>query len=360
MKSKKKLLFAAYNLDLGGIEKALINLLNLIDYNKYEVTLVLEKKEGIFLNQLNNNVKVIELKVSNLKIKVLRKLINFTRKLLFKLKYNNKFNFSCCYATYSYSSAKITQIASKNSSIYIHGNYNDMYPNENEFYEFFNSRNINEFRKIIFVSNESKTSFIDKYPNLKDKCSVFNNFIDTNEIITKSKEQINIKKPSNILLVFVGRLEEKSKKVSKQINLVKNINNIDLWIIGDGPDKDKYIDMVEKEKLTDRIKFLGKRENPYPFMQEADYIILTSDYEGFPVTYLEAITLNKDIITTIPTSDDQIDIKDYGHIISKNENKMIEEVKNIIKNKDKVEKIDLNNKQKDRIKKLEEVFDEVI
>ena len=55
MKSKKKLLFAAYNLDLGGIEKALINLLNLIDYNKYEVTLVLEKKEGIFLNQLNNN-----------------------------------------------------------------------------------------------------------------------------------------------------------------------------------------------------------------------------------------------------------------------------------------------------------------
>ena len=45
---KKKLLFTAYSLEIGGIETALVNLLNRLDYDKYEVTLILEKKEGIF------------------------------------------------------------------------------------------------------------------------------------------------------------------------------------------------------------------------------------------------------------------------------------------------------------------------
>ncbi|MBQ6477582.1 MAG: glycosyltransferase [Bacilli bacterium] len=357
---KKKLLFTSYSLDLGGIEKALVNLLNIINYDKYEVTLVLEKKEGIFLDEINPNVKVEELKVSNIHNTLIRKAINFTRKFLFKLKYHNKYDFSCCYATYSYSSAKIAQIASTNSSIFIHGNYNDMYPNKDEFYEFFNSRNISNFRKIIFVSNESKDAFSTRYPELKDKFLVLNNFIDTDEIITKSKEEIDIEKPTGTLLVFIGRLDDQSKKVFRQINLVKNIPDINLWIIGEGPDRSKYEDKVQEEKLTSRIKFLGQKKNPYPYMNKADYIILTSDYEGFPVTYLEAITLNKDIITTIPTSDDLIDIRNYGHVISKDEDKMIEEVKDIIKSKSTVEKIDFNKKQKERIKQLEELFDEVI
>ncbi len=50
---KKKLLFTAYDLNVGGIEIALINLLNKINYNKYEVTLVLEKKNGSLLKDLN-------------------------------------------------------------------------------------------------------------------------------------------------------------------------------------------------------------------------------------------------------------------------------------------------------------------
>ena len=63
---KKRLLFTAYNLDLGGIENSLINLLDVIDYDKYEVTLILEKKEGIFLDRINKNVIIKEVKVSEI------------------------------------------------------------------------------------------------------------------------------------------------------------------------------------------------------------------------------------------------------------------------------------------------------
>ena len=72
----KKLLFTAYSLGLGGIEKALVNLLNRLDYKKYDVTLILEKKEGIFLEQIPKEVKVLEYKISDNKIVILRKIYN--------------------------------------------------------------------------------------------------------------------------------------------------------------------------------------------------------------------------------------------------------------------------------------------
>ena len=93
-------------------------------------------------------------------------------------------------------------------------------------------------------------------------------------------------------------------------------------------------------------------------MLQADYIILTSDYEGFPVTYLEAIVLEKRIITTIDVSDDKINMgKDYAEIVSKDEDIMVKEVKTILEKPRKIKKIDLALIQKERSKELEKYFD---
>ena len=92
-------------------------------------------------------------------------------------------------------------------------------------------------------------------------------------------------------------------------------------------------------------------------MNEADYVILTSDYEGFPVTYLEAITLNKNIITTIETSDESIDMKDIAYIIPKKENEMVKSVKEILKENSKKKSINIDKIQKNKIKIFEELFD---
>ena len=127
-KSKKKnLLFASKNLEVGGIEKASINLLDRINYDKYNVTLVLDENKGTLLPKLNKNVKVIELKVSENKNVILRKLINVTRKLMFKLIHFNTYDFSCCFTTYSYSCNKIAKMASSNNSIYVHSDYKHLY-----------------------------------------------------------------------------------------------------------------------------------------------------------------------------------------------------------------------------------------
>ena len=355
-RDKKDLLFADKSMITGGIEKAQLNLLNNIDYKKYNVTVILEEKTGDLLDKINNNVKVIELKVSDNNNVIIRKIINTYRKLIFKIFNYHNYDFSCCYTTYSYSSNKIAKIASQNNSFYVHSDYSNVYKDEKDFRNFFDSRKVDEYKNIIFVSNESKESFIKYYPELKEKTLVLNNFIDIEEIKEKSKEKIEKSKNKKVLFVFVGRLDDTSKKLKRAIKLVEKLD-IELWIIGDGPDRGRYEEYAKELKVSNKITFFGKKSNPYPYIKEADYIILTSDYEGFPVIYQEAMVLRKNIITTINTSDDQINMKEYAYIISKDE-KMINEVKDIISKNNKTKEINFEEIQNKRRKQFEKLFNE--
>jgi len=360
-RSKKYLLFASYNLDIGGIEVALKNLLDNINYNKYDVVVVLEEKKGSLLTKINSHVKIIELKVSNNKNIFLRKCINIYRKIKFSLVNAYNYDFSCCYATYSLSSNFIARISSLNNCLYVHSNYKDVYQNEIKEKEFFTKRKIADFRRIIFVSNESRQDFLRLYKDLENKCLVYNNFIDEQAIKEKSLVPIEISKDlTKTLFVFVGRLDDSSKKLTRAINLIKKIDNCILWIIGDGKDKSLYQNLVKKYSLEDKVIFLGSKKNPYPYMKLADYIILTSDYEGFPVVYLEAITLDKPLLTTIKVSDDQINIENYANIISKEDEKMVFQVKKILQKPKLRKKINLEEIQQKRMYELEKIFDEVI
>ncbi len=360
-REKLDLLFTAVSLDIGGIEKSLVNLVNRIDQKKYNIDIILEEKKGIFLDKVNKNISIKEIKVNKNSNILVRKTINFLKKAIYKLFNYKNYDYSCCYATYSYSSSKLALNSSNNTCFYVHNDYRNIYKNEYDFREFFDSRNIRNYKNIIFVSNESKKGFIEIYKDLENKCKVFNNFIDVEEII-KLSEEIKITRENNhIVLLYVGRLDEYAKRISRQINLIKNISNLDLWIIGDGPNRKIYEKQVKENNLQSRITFFGKKSNPFPYMKEADFIILTSDYEGFPVTYLESIALNKNIITTFPTSDDTIDIRNYAYVVDSNDEKMLEEVKKIIKNrKANNNSIDLNKSQKNRMKQLEKMFDGVI
>ncbi len=356
-RKKKDILFAGKNLEIGGIEVAQVNLLNNLDSKKYNITLILEEKKGSLLSKLNKNVTVKELRVSSFKISIIRKIINATRKLIFKVFNYQNYDFSCCYTTYSFSCNKVAKIASINNAFYVHSDYSYIYKKEQEFREFFDSRKVFEYKHIIFVSNESRKSFLKYYEELKDKTIVLNNFINIKEIVNKSTEKITEKKQKNkMLFVYVGRLDDNSKKLKRAIDLTNNLPNIELWIIGDGPDKEMYISYSKKLGLENNVIFMGKKNNPYPYMKVADFIILTSDYEGFPVTYLEALALNKKIITTIPTSDDFIDMKDYAYIVSKDSKKMIEEVGEILNKQPKKLNIDLNEVQNNRLQLLEEII----
>ena len=360
-KEKKRLLFTAYSLNLGGIETALINLVNRIDLDKYDVEIILEKKEGIFLDKVKKEITIKEFKVYNNKNKIIRKIRNLSQRIIYTIVNYHTYDFSCCYATYSLSGSKLSKIASSNNSFYVHNNYKDLYKDEQKEKQFFMDRKITKFKHIIFVSNEYRKEFLRLFPNLEEKTLVLNNFIDTENIKKESKAKITEKKQKGKkLFLFVGRLDDDAKKIGRAIRLTKKIKEIEFWMVGDGPDRKIYEEMIKKEKLEDRVKLIGRKKNPYPYMKQADYILLTSDYEGFPVIYLEAITLQKPIITTIDVSDDKINMgKDYAWIVSKEEKKMVKQVQEILKENKKPKKIDVEKLQSTRMEDFEKLFDGV-
>jgi glycosyltransferase involved in cell wall biosynthesis len=359
---KKRLLFCAYNLDLGGVEQALVNLLNLIDKDKYEITLVLEKKEGLFLDQLNSEIKVKEVKVSSQKNILIRKLINFYRKFKWVIFNYNKYDFSCCYTTYSLSSNLIARVSSKNNALYIHNDYTKIY-NKKKLSKIYKLYNVNKFLRLIFVSNESKNNILKIFPYIKDKSFVINNFIDLNKIEKLSKESTNLKK--DLLykdFMFIGRIDEHQKKLSRMIDLFYEFNKRNLkyrlYIIGDGPDKNIIQKKIEEKKLEKIVFLLGKKKNPYPYIKFTDYILFTSDYEGFPVVYNEAIYLNKLIFSTIDASDDDIKLSNgYGIIIPKEIIKMADIIEKTIDDNIKPKKHNYIVSYESRMNKLESIFD---
>lgn len=360
----KKILICANTLCIGGIEKSLINLLNKIDKSQYKIDLMLENKSGELLKLVPNNINIIEYKVYNKKNKLLQKSLNFFNQIKWTLKRKNYYDASICFATYSYAANKISKISSKKSILYIHSDYTKIY-NEKELKHFFDTRKIEDYQNIIFVSNEAKTNLIKYYSSIVDKSKVINNIIDIESIKKLSKEEAEIKfNKKNINLLFVGRLEEESKNIFTQLKLINDIKetipNIKLYIIGDGDNKEDYIKYIKDNNLKDYIHLLGQKENPYPYIKNSDYILLTSNYEGYPVIFNEAIVLKKDIISTIKISDDCTCIgENFGYLISSSYKETKKELLNIIKNKShRKDFLDIENINKERLNKILGVINE--
>ncbi|MBP3635678.1 MAG: glycosyltransferase [Bacilli bacterium] len=360
---KKKILFLSCTLCIGGIETALINLLNNIDYNKYDVTLLLEKKEGELLDKVNKNVKLYNYNICTSRNVIYRKIINFIKRLKFILTSYKKYDFSVCYATYSKPCSLLCLKSSNNTAIYIHGDYVQEFNDSKMAISFFENQDIYSFKNIIFVSNESRDNLVNLMPEIKSKSIVINNFINYKEIIKLSEKNIKEEKPKNkTLLLYVGRLDENVKRTSKMIDvteyLINNNINVEFWILGDGNDYNLYKKIITERHLENSVKLLGKKLNPYPYIKLCDYLIITSDHEGFPVTFLEAICLNKNIISTIAVSDDEIDLNVYGNIVSKDIDTMKSQVYDIVKNgKNNKVNVDFDKINNSRMKKIEKIFE---
>ena len=357
----KKLLFAAHSLGLGGIETALITLLEELVKKEYEITLVLEKKEGIFLDTINPKIKIIEYTPSNNRIMPIRKIINLCKQLAFKFKYKNKFDFSAAYATYSLSNGFVARTASKNSALWVHIDYLTRNENNKEkTKKYYKELKCEEFNKIVFVSKEARNNFIKLFPHCDQKAIYCNNLIDGKKIINKSEEKITEDKKDIITFLNVGRHDERQKRLSKLIQVAEMLKkdglNFRILFLGDGQDSNLYKEMVADKNLEETIIFIGKKKNPYPYYKISDCVVLTSDYEGYPVVFLESMILRKPIITTNVSDYEQIDGK-YGVVTSKDVKDIYNAMKNFIQNGFELkEEFDYQKYNEEMIQNLEKLF----
>lgn len=343
-KTKKSVLFTNYYMEIGGIEKALVNLLNNMDFNKYDITLLLQHKCGEFLNDIDKRVEVQSFNLVKSDFVLYRKCINMFKIIFTIIRNIRKYDFAGCYGPSHKESSLVALYASKNNAIWMHTNIvnhlknqydvNDDFKLKRILSKYFKKTKFRKFKNLMFVSNNSMNAYLNVYPDDKDKCNICYNFIDYKNIISLSKESIDIKKnKKKVNLVNIGRHSEYEKRITRIIDMVevlKNKYDIKFYLIGDGPDHKMYVDLVKQKKLDKYIEFLGAKNNPYPYFLLADAVVLSSAFEGFPTVYTEALTLNIPVITTDVSDAKKIIAKKYGIVCKNDDQSFIKAVEKFI------------------------------
>ena len=361
----KKILFALKDMNVGGVEKSLVSLLEEIDCNKYDVTLLLLKDFGGFMNQIPNWVKIIFIKeytdieslVNNPPLSEIKKCIKkkeyvfslqlfigylyfkFTRNMaiyyyfVFKNipKINDSYDVAIAYSslipylTYFVNS----HIKANKKYGWIHFDVKKLVINKNTLYVL--HKNLD---RIYVVSREALESFIDIFPKLKDKCELKYNVISRSYIERQSRVKVDLLDSNSFKIITLGRI---SKEKGQDIipNIVKNLldKNYDIkwYLIGDGKLIESIKKSMENLKLNNEIVFLGTKINPYPYLKQADLYVQPSRYEGYCISLAEAKTLYLPIVTTdFAGAKEQITHRFNGSIVRFDEVELFNEIKLLI------------------------------
>ncbi|MDU6265989.1 MAG: glycosyltransferase [Anaerocolumna aminovalerica] len=177
---------------------------------------------------------------------------------------------------------------------------------------------------IVTLSETSRKGFIHKIPSLENKTVIISNLIQIDLIKKKSHEPLEINlnhKLTNI--VTVGRLD-KEKSYDRIFDLCKYMKNEHVqfhwYIVGDGPMRKHLQQRLENEGLRKEISLLGFMDNPYPLIKEADLFALLSEYEGTPVTIVEALILGTPVIATdVGGIAEQLEYGKWGILLNNND-----------------------------------------
>lgn len=360
---RKKILILIYNLNGGGAEKVLLKILEKINLNKFEIELFLIKKEGIYVKFFEENFRdKINLitpydKLSKnrflayIQKKIIRKQIKYCLKkpIYFRKFLNKKYDTIISFLE-GMSTIYLSEIECDNKIAWIHTDlkYHRLMNIEKE-------RNIYfKYKKIICVSNQVKSSFINLYPEYEEKVEVIYNPIDSEEIKRKSEESIEIFRDKTFTFISVGRLVEqkgfdillKAHKLLLEEGILHNV-----VILGEGSERKKLEKYIKENCLENTVKLLGFKKNPYPYIKQADAYVLSSKYEGYPLVLCEALVLNKKVVAGNCTG--------IQEILANNRYGLIVEKGNEVELKNGMKKIISSEKYEQKSFDLKEIMDKI-
>lgn len=295
----KKIAIFQKDLMVGGIQKSLVNTLNILG-NKYDIDLYLySSNNDFYIDKIPQNIHVINLKSSKF-----RQLLPFNIfNKLFREKYIEKeYDYAIDYNGYQNDTAcGAINVKSKKKIIWIH---NDMekrmiYDKKYRYLFKMGKSKFNYFDSFVFVSDGAMNSF-DNLMKLKDKEKVvIANQIDDELIRERAIEKCDLEVDKDKYnIVTVGRLVY-AKGFDLLLYDIKRLreyrNDFHLYFIGDGSEYDNLVSLCNKLDLSEYVTFLGRKNNPYQYMNLMDGFVLTSRYEGQGMVIMEAKTLGLEL-----------------------------------------------------------------
>lgn len=340
----KKILFGITSLTLGGAERVLVDLSNELS-KEYEIVIWTLYGNGQLEKQLKKDVKIKNyINKSYDQLSKMEKIIMPLKVLLFKNSiYNNSIKDDYD-AEIAFLEGPITRlISTKNKNtkkiVWVHNDISRVFGKslKAKIKKFIDEKIYSKFEKIVFVSKDNLKEFEKLYPNIKNEKQVIYNYLDSESIIQKSKENIEEFDKNKTNFVTVARLVEQ-KAIDRLIRVHSNLINQgllhDFYVIGDGPEKEKLQKMIKELNVQETFHLCGKKENPYPYVKQADYFCLFSNFEGYGMVLDEAKILNKNILITDTAAREAVQNYAKAKIVANNENAICEELKKVLENKE--------------------------
>lgn len=337
---KKRILFVIMNLQGGGAEKVLVDLVNNLDLNKFEVTIFLLKYEGPHLERINKDIKIIyDTKNINgfYSEKIQIRFIKYFPKLYYWLKIKQIYDVEVAFLEGLPVKLIANSINKKSKKIgWIHSDLLEnhwtkrFYLNLNEEIKCFNKLN-----DIVFVSNQSKMAFEKLFNENSSKKLVIYNPIILDDIIKKSEEENIMFKEFTIM--SVGRLNN-AKGFDRLIKAHKETKDKyphKLIIIGVGEERDNLNKLIKQLKVENSVEIMQFQKNPYKYIKACDLFICSSRSEGFSLVVAEAIILEKPIISTRVTGPTELlNDGEFGIIVENSEEGIVDGINRMLTNKE--------------------------
>ena len=294
----KKILIVLPNLKGGGAEKVIITILNSL--NKDAMV-----KADLFLMK---NIIEYDIKNINFNIYVSLDSNKNLKSNLFKVYQDLKNlakNYDIIIGGLEYISSYFAYMVSRNlKKIHISWNHSVLkysLKNRNLLEEIFFFYFYPKFKYLVFPSRGAKLDYMNLIKS-NQLLKVIYNPIDLNYIRELSEEEIGEQFICNTpYILSMGRLEYQKGfdlLIESFYRLSKKFSNINLVILGEGKEKENLEGLVVKKNLTNRVYFLGFKKNPYPYMKKAKFFVSASRLEGFSMVILEALALNKAVVST--------------------------------------------------------------
>ena len=381
-----KIFIAIHYLELGGVERSLLALLYILPKEKYVIDLFVYQHSGELMDQIPSHINLLpEIKeyaviekplnqvlfskywkigIARLNAKLKHKFFNTFNKnlndssifqyianevtpLLPSLKTRGNYDLAISYLTPH--NIVLCKVSARKKIAWIHTDYSVVKINNSLEFPVWNG-----FDSIVSISDAVTQSFVSIFPDLTGKIIKMENFLDT-EFIRKSANLFSVTneipcRDGEIILCSVGRYCD-AKNFENAVWICKYLReyglNVVWYIIGYGGDEDLIKSEIKAAGMETSFILLGKKSNPYPYINTCDIYIQPSRFEGKAITVQEAQILYKPvIITRYPTSTSQIEDGIDGIIVSMDNRKAAKEIADFIKNKELQKKIVLNLKNK--------------
>lgn len=186
----------------------------------------------------------------------------------------------------------------------------------------------------VCVSESVCKSFEKLYGDTVQTATIYNT-IDDSEILRKSTEALPLDVPKRKLTIAtVGRLSAPKRFIralSAHKRLLEDGFEHDLWIIGEGEERQKLEAYIQKNALEKSAKLLGFRGNPYNLMRAADLLVCSSIFEGFSTFVTEGLILGRPIVTTdVSGMRELLGENEYGLITANDDDAFYEGVKRML------------------------------